>query len=501
MKEQVKFYITTPIYYVNDKPHIGHLYCTLATDTLARYHRFIGDEVLFLTGTDEHGSKIAEAAASANQEPRAFTDAVSAQFKAVWDDFDVSYDRFIRTTETSHIETVKQFLTLLYDNHFIYKGEYEGLYCKGCEEFKKPAQLVDNKCPLHGTVPESLSEPAYFFKLSAFQTELIKMIAHDELKVWPQIRKNEILGFLENETLEDIAISRLSVDWGIRLPWDEDHTVYVWVDALINYYTARDQFWPPTWHVVGKDILRFHCVIWPAMLKAVNLELPKGIFVHGFFTVDGQKMSKSLKNGVDPSDLLKNYTPDALRYFLFRAFPFGADGDFSYSLLGEVYNGFLANSLGNLVQRVLVMTQKYFGGTVPVLNARLSNLKTEVVNDSWRNWREALDGLRIDEAFKAVDKLVRFANQRVDETKPWDLAKSDMNSLAEVLYEQLEIIRHISLQLTPLMPDTAKKIAGMLNIQFSYHQTMAQFDDAKKWGKLASGTKLVPIDPLFPRKD
>lgn len=497
----MKFYVTTPIYYVNDKPHLGHLYSTLAADILARYHRFIGDEVLFLTGTDEHGSKIAAAAAKHHQTPQAFADVISTQFKQVWTSFDVSYDRFIRTTDVEHIDTVKQFLQTLYDKHFIYKGEYHGLYCQGCEEFKKTADLIDNKCPLHNTVPENVSEPAYFFKLSAFQTELTKIIAHDELKVWPVIRKNEVLGFLENETLEDIAISRLSVDWGVPLPWDKSHTVYVWVDALINYYTARGDFWPPTWHIVGKDILRFHCVIWPAMLLAAGLALPNGVFVHGFFTIDGQKMSKSLKNGVDPNELLQRYTPDTLRYFLFRGFPFGADGDFSYSLLDEVYNSALANSLGNLVQRVQVMAEKYFGGTVPSVNVTSSNIETAVVNDSWRLWSEALDTLQIDEAFKAVWDLVRFANQRIDETKPWDLAKSDMDGLSEALYEQLEIIRHIGLQLKPLMPDTAQKIAATLNIDFADHYTAPQFDQMKKWGKLASGTNLVPTKALFPRKD
>ncbi len=496
----MKFFITTPIYYVNDKPHLGHLYSTLAADILARYHRFIGDEVLFLTGTDEHGSKIAEAAAKHHQTPPVFADNISTQFKQVWTDFDISFDRFIRTTDEDHVEAVKQFLQTLYDKHFIYKGEYHGLYCQGCEEFKKPADLIESKCPLHGTAPEQLSEPAYFFKLSAFQTELIKMIAHDELKVMPIIRKNEVLGFLENETLEDIAISRLNVEWGIPLPWDKRHTVYVWVDALINYYTARGAFWPPTWHIVGKDILRFHSVIWPAMLIAAGLELPKGIFVHGFFTVDGQKMSKSLKNGVDPTELIKTYSPDTMRYFLFRAFPFGADGDFSYSLLDSFYNGALANELGNLVQRVLVMTEKYYGGMVPAVENRSSNIETAIVDDSWRKWGEALDTLRLDEAFKAVWELVRFANQRIDETKPWDLAKSDAGLLSEVLYEQLEIIRHIGLQLVPLMPDTSDKIATMLNIKLAEITSTSHFNESKQWGKLASGTKLVPTDALFPRR-
>lgn len=504
----MKFYITTPIYYVTDRPHIGNAYTTLAADTLARYHRFIGDDVLYLTGTDEHGAKVAEAAASSSQAPHVFADEVSQQFKTAWKALGISYDRFIRTTDADHVSTVEQFLQMLYDHHFIYKGEYEGLYCKGCEEFKKPAELIDGVCPLHGTVPEAVHEPAYFFKLSAFQTELIKLVASDELQVRPETRKNEVLGFLEHETLEDIAMSRQNVAWGIPLPWDKSHTCYVWVDALINYYTARDDFWPPTWHLLGKDILRFHSVIWPAMLLAARLELPKGIFVHGFFTVDGQKMSKTLKNGIDPLELIKTYSPDTVRFFLFRGFPFGNDGDFSYSLLDEVHNGALSNELGNLVQRVLVMVQKYRGGVVPRISSRASNIETAVVASSWGRWSEALDALRLDEAYKAVWELVRFANQRIDEMRPWDLAKSGPNGnestpgqLSEILYELVEMVRHIALQLTPLMPGTAERILQSIGQEFREIQSAAQFTQRAEWGGTVAGTKVHVGQVLFPRRD
>lgn len=498
----MKFFITTPIYYVNDRPHVGHAYTTLAADIVARFHRFIGDEVFFLTGTDEHGAKIAEAAEKLGKTPQALVDDVSQQFRDVWDKLGISYDRFIRTTEMAHVETVNQFLGNLKERGFIYKGEYQGLYCKGCEEYKRAGDLVDGKCPLHNTIPELLSEPAYFFKLSAFQTELTKIIAHDEMRILPGIRKNEVLSFLEGQQLEDIAISRANVPWGIPLPWDETQTIYVWIDALINYYTAGKSadFWPPTWHLMSKDILRFHCVIWPAMLLAIEEALPQNMFVHGFFTVDGQKMSKTLGNVVDPQALLKNYSSDALRYFLFQTFPFGADGDFSASLLDEVYNSALSNELGNLVQRVIVMVQKYRGGTVPEVHTRVSNMETAIVADVWRKWEEALHNIQIDEAFKAVWELVKFANKRIDDSKPWDLAKTDDAQLDEVLYELLEILRHISLMLVPLLPEAAKKIAGLLNQEMHDTQLRAKFDLEIAWGKLKPGG-IIPVGAvLFPRK-
>jgi len=497
----MKFYITTPIYYVNDVPHIGHAYTTFAADIVARFHRFVGDEVLFLTGTDEHGAKIAEAAAKKGQSPQAFVDEIAPKFKETWDTLGISYDRFIRTTDADHIKTVEQFLERLHKSGYIYKGEYKGLYCKACEEFKKSGDLVEGKCPIHGTVPEQLSEPTYFFKLSAFRDQLIELIRTDRLRVEPQIRKNEVLGFLEGQALEDLAISRENVAWGIPLPWDTKHTVYVWVDALINYYTAAEgTWWPPTWHIIAKDILRFHAVIWPAMLLAVGEELPRNIFVHGFFTIEGKKISKSLGNVIDPLELAHEYSPDGLRFFLFRAFPFGGDGDFSSTLLKEFYNGSLSNELGNLVQRVLVMIQKYSGGSVPALSVRTSNVETAIVADVWRRWEEALISLDLHEAFVSVWDLVRFANQRIDETKPWDLAKNDHDHLNEVLYELAEILRHLSLLLTPLLPDTAMKIATLLKVPVANEQTRAEFEHHKQWGELKAGTTISVGAVLFPRK-
>lgn len=495
---RLKYFITTPIYYVNDVPHIGHLYTTLAGDILARYHELIGDEVFFLTGTDEHGAKIAEVAEKKGIEPKEFTDQISALFKALWNKYDIRYDRFIRTTDTDHESVVADFLNKLKEKDFIYKGEYRGLYCRGCETYKKPSELVNGKCPDHNRVPDELAEPAYFFKLPQFKSQLIDLIKNDALLIQPEIRKNEVLSFLEGQELEDVAISRQNVHWGIPVPWDESQTIYVWVDALINYYTAAKEksLWPADMHLMAKDILRFHCVIWPAMLLAIGEKPPKSVFVHGYFTIDGTKMSKSLGNVINPNDLLTEYPRDVIRVFLFKAFPFGGDGDFSQDLLREFYNGQLANELGNLVQRVLTMLKNYQNGVVIKQSESDSGFDISKVNDAWKIWGESLQKLQFDIGLKAIWALIKYANQYIDDNKPWEMAKTDKENLQVVLYNLVEVIRHLSIMLLPYMPDTAQNILKRLQTDISDHN----LSELQKWGNLKDGTEISLGEALFPRR-
>jgi methionyl-tRNA synthetase len=494
----MKYFITTPIYYVNDAPHIGHLYTTLAGDILVRYHKLIGDDVYLLTGTDEHGAKIAEVAEKKGIEPKEFADQISAQFKSLWAKYDVKFDRFIRTTDADHEITVAEFLTKLKEKDFIYKGEYKGLYCRGCESYKKQSELVDGKCPDHNRVPEELSEPAYFFKLSQFKSQLIELIKCNALLIQPEIRKNEVLSFLQGQELEDVAISRQNVAWGIPLPWDNKHTIYVWVDALINYYTAAKEknLWPADLHLMAKDILRFHCVIWPAMLIAIGEKPPKSVFVHGYFTIDGQKMSKSLGNVVDPDKLLEQYPRDVIRVFLFKAFPFGSDGDFSFDLLKEFYNGQLANELGNLVQRVLTMVKNYQNGVITKPKDIDPTFEIDKVSETWSLWKSSLDNLQFELGLKAIWALIKYANQYIDDNKPWGLAKSDSEKLAIVLYNLTEVIRHLSILLLPYMPDTASEISNRLGIKLQEDLLV----DKQNWGVLKDGTKIELSEALFPRR-
>lgn len=492
-----KFFITTPIYYVNDVPHLGHLYTTLAGDILARHYRLTGREVYFLTGTDEHGSKIAEAAEKHNQSPQAFVDNISEQFKQVWQKYDITFDRFIRTTEEEHVKVVQQFLTDLQARGYIYKGEYSGLYCRGCEEYKKTSDLVDGLCPVHQRAPESLAEPAYFFKLSAFADQISSLIDSRQLEIQPESRRNEVLSFLSSG-LEDVAISRQNVEWGIPLPWDQSHTIYVWIDALINYYTAglKVDCWPADWHLMSKDILRFHCVIWPAMLLALELDLPKSIFIHGYFTVDGQKMSKSLGNVVNPLEMLQKYDRDVIRVFLFKSFPFGADGDFSWELLDRFYNGQLANELGNLVQRVLVMADKYCDGIVPKGGG---SVLSELTLDFVQNTRKDIEKLAFGDALNHIFSLIQLANRHIDNIKLWDKS-NEQAFINQGIAELIELIRHLSIALLPIMPDTAHKIAHSLNFDLKNSYTKDEYETIIRWGNYLEGRKIVVPEVLFPRR-
>lgn len=461
----MKKYITTPIYYINAKPHLGHAYTTIAADVLARYYRQKGDDVFFLTGTDEHGAKIAEAAKKAGQEPRIFADEQSNLFENLSKTLNFSNDAFIRTTDPRHEEIVQKFLQKLYDKGLIYEKEYSGLYCVGCEKFLTERDLVDGKCPDHKTEPVKQSEKNWFFKLSQFQDKIKNLIESDELKIRPQTRKNEILGKIK-QGLEDISISRAQVEWGITIPWDKKQTIYVWVDALINYWSApkifgKEKAWPPDLHLVGRDILWFHAVIWPAMLLAIGESLPKEIFVQGYFTVDGQKMSKTIGNVIDPVELVEKYGADSVRYYVLRDFPYGEDGDVSLDRLKERHNNDLAAGLGNLVQRVLSMIKRY--GIKPQVVSRQSsadsaeNDKRQTRND--KQIEDLTENLRFQEALVEIWKEIAVVNKEIAETEPWNLDKEGKKKeLDEFLKKCYEQILEITDLVAPYLPETAKNI-------------------------------------------
>ncbi len=463
-----KFYITTPIYYVNNKPHIGHAYTTIAADVLARYWRNkIGDaNVFFLTGTDEHGANIEAIAREAGQEPQVFVDGIAAQFKAAWKMMNIEYDRFIRTTESQHMKAVQKALQHMYDRGDIYLGEYEGLYCRKCEQYKNAKDLIKGECPDHGIPPEVMREESYMFKLSKFAPELLQKIEKDELLICPQERKNEIVSFYKNEGLQDISFSRKNVQWGVKLPWDKSHTAYVWADAFLNYLTGLGwdgtagvrhlAFWPPQVELMSKDILRIHATIWPAMLLSLDLPLPRKLFIHGYFIVDGKKMSKSVGNVIAPEDLVKKYGVDATRYLLMSATTFGSDGDIGWSRFDEKYNADLANNLGNLVSRVLNMIEKYCQGKIP--DETESPFQLDLVG-------ETIERLAFNEALEAMWLQITKANQYIDDHAPWQLAKNESkkDELEEVLSNLAAFLLDLAACLDPFMPKTAEIIIGSLN--------------------------------------
>ncbi|MEK7637326.1 MAG: methionine--tRNA ligase [Patescibacteria group bacterium] len=449
------FFITTPIYYVNDKPHIGHAYSTIAADVLARYKRQkLGhDRVWFSTGTDENSQKTVEAAAKAGQDIRAYTDALAAIWKSTFEQLGISFNDFIRTTEPRHQAAVVEFLKRVEAAGDVYKGTYEGWYCVGHEAFMKESDLIDGKCPEHNRQAEWLKEENYFFKLSKYQDQLLRWYA-DKTRIVPATRYNEVVSFIR-QGLEDISITRATQKWGIPLPQDPQQVIYVWVDALINYLTtigypkARyKNFWPGV-HIIGKDIIKFHCIIWPAMLMSAGLEPPRQVMAHGFFTINGQKISKSLGNAVDPLELTQKYGNDAVRYFLLREIPFGADGDFSEAKLKERYTADLANGLGNLVSRVTNMVEKYAGG----------KFKRKAA-DTPRGYIEALEHYRFDEALRIVWDMVTAANKAIDDAAPWKMAKEGKDKeLRALLGELANNVLDINELLLPFLPDANAKIA------------------------------------------
>lgn len=450
-----RFYITTPIYYVNDKPHIGHAYTTVIADVYARFFRqVLGDEnVFFLTGTDEHGIKVSQSAAKNGIPPQEFTDKVSSEYKKVWKELGISYNEFFRTTDSRHKKIVQDFLQKIYNKGLIYKSVYKGTYCIGCEKFMSSEEIVNGVCVLHPNLKlAEQEEENYFFKMKEISSRVLTSLEDGVYKVYPEERKNEILGKMK-QGIEDISISRIGVDWGIQVPWDTKHTVYVWVDALINYYSAtqiydnKQDFWPADLHLMAKDILWFHALVWEGLLLANDLSLPKAVFAHGFFTIDGQKMSKSLGNVINPMDLVAQYGVDGTRYLLITSFQFGKDGDISLSRFTEKYNSDLANGIGNLVSRVSKLAEKLEQNPVDVKNI-LGQQDLEIKN--------YFENHKPDEALRYVWTKIAALDLKMATDKPWEITTTD--KLSEVLKIYIEGLISIGILLQPFMPDTAAKI-------------------------------------------
>lgn len=514
------FYITTPIYYPSDVPHIGHGYTTVAVDTLARWHRQAGDDTWMLTGTDEHGQKMMRAASANGVTPQEWVDKlVTEAWFPLLQTLDVANDDFIRTTQQRHEERVQQFVQAIYDRGYIYAGEYEALYCVGCEEFKPESEIVDGTgafeglkvCAIHSKPLELLQEKNYFFKLSEFQDKLLELYSSVPDFVRPESARNEVVSFVKNG-LKDLSISRSAFDWGIPLPWDESHVIYVWVDALLNYATAigygtdPEEFarrWP-AYHIVGKDILRFHAVIWPAMLMAAGLEVPRGVFAHGWLLVGGEKMSKSKLTGIAPTEITDVFGSDAYRFYFLSAIAFGQDGSFSWEDLSARYQAELANGFGNLASRTTAMLERYFEGIVPppaeYAAADLHIQKT--VADAAADADAAIDRFRIDEAISSVWTIVDALNLYITENEPWALAKDEARRqrLGTVLYTAAEGLRALAVLLSPVMPESTEKLWVALGAAESLGRLQDQrIREAGAWGVLKPGTSVNGLAPLFPR--
>ena len=465
-----KFYITTPIYYVNDRTHLGHAYTTIAADVLARYHRLRGERVFFLTGTDEHGGKIEQAAKKFKKTPKQLCDENAAKFKEIWQKLNISYDNFIRTTDPFHETAVKKVLEILYKKGLIYKGVYKGLYCLGCEQYKTESDLVDGKCPDHKTEPEVMEEESYLFKLSEFQNDLEEKIKKDEFIIRPEEKKKEVLKFLKGG-LKDISISRKKVKWGIALPFNPNMSSYVWIDAFLNYLTGIGwegepekipEFWSPDVQLMAKDIIRVHATIWPAILLGLGISLPKQLFVHGYFTIEGQKMSKSLGNVIWPEELIEKFGVDGTRYLLLSVCPFGNDGDISWKKLEEKYNADLAKGIGNLVARVLTLAEKS--------GFKLESLRIKQIQDSefqiqidktWKKYHKALEKFKFNKALISIWELISFCDQYIEKKKVWEESKEQKICILCLLYTISEIAK----MLEPFLPETSNKILCQLGIE------------------------------------
>lgn len=516
-----QFVITTPLYYVNALPHMGSAYPTIAADVLSRFHRLRGESVLFITGTDEHGQKIQRSAESAGRAPQAHCDQIVAEFKALWELLDIRFDRFIRTTDPRHEAIVKEFFQRVWDQGDIYLGQQKGWYCVACEEFKEERELLDNhRCSIHTTMEaEWRDESNYFFRLSKYQDRLEKLYAENPSFIQPETRRNEVINFV-NQGLQDFSISRVNVSWGIPVPPDPHHTLYVWFDALLGYVTAlleADEeptleaalahWWPVNVHLIGKDILRFHAVYWPAMLMSAGVPLPDRVFGHGYLTKDGQKMGKSLGNVLDPFDLVKQYGLDAVRYYFLKEIEFGRDGDFNQTRFINILNADLANDLGNLLNRTLKMAHKYCDAKVPtpLEEQWQDNAYVEAAKQLRDRVTQSYQALAFSDACESILTVVRAGNKFIDEQAPWSLYKQGQHQTVEhILYTVLEAVRLSAYLLSPIIPTVSTAIYQQLGYAIDFadqHKTAAEipFDVHSQWGALPASQILGDPKPVFQR--